>query len=74
MFAQIYTRKGNLIQTTNYKGEENMAKDIQKLLGDEAKDLLTHKCTTIPKEQLHLPGPDFVERIFTTSEFTLKRS
>ncbi len=33
-------------------------------LGDSAKFLLDYKCNTIPKEQLHLPGPDFVERVF----------
>lgn len=44
-----------------------MIKDIEKLLGDEAKTLLGHKCTGIPKESLHLPGPDFVDRIFINS-------
>ncbi len=33
-------------------------------LGDEAESLLQHQCRTVSKEQLHLPGPDFVERIF----------
>ena len=37
-------------------------------LGADAKTLLDHKCTTIPKETLHLPGPDFVDRIFTPSD------
>jgi class I fructose-bisphosphate aldolase len=32
-------------------------------LGDRAKFLLEHKSVTIPKEQLHLPGPDFIERV-----------
>ncbi len=41
---------------------------ISELLGDEAEDLLTHECKTIPKEQLHLPGPDFVDRIFVPSD------
>src|SRR5580700_7912334 len=30
--------------------------------------LLEHQCKTIPKESLHLPGPDFVERIFAHSD------
>ena len=34
-----------------------MIKKIQSLLGAEADDLLNHKCTGIPKESLHLPGP-----------------
>ncbi len=37
--------------------------DIAKLLADEAEHLLTHRCTGIPKEALHLPGPDYVDRV-----------
>jgi len=40
-------------------------KKIQELLGKDADSLLTHKCKTVDKGQLHLPGPDFVDRIFT---------
>ena len=45
-----------------------MNAEIEKLLADSAKDLLQHKCKTVPKERLHLPGPDFVDRIFTPSD------
>jgi len=45
-----------------------MGKTVADYLGDEAKDLLEHVCATTPKEQLHLPGPDFVDRIFTGSD------
>jgi class I fructose-bisphosphate aldolase len=45
-----------------------MPLNIEKLLGAEAKPLLTHKCKTIPKESLHLPGPDFVDRVFALSD------
>lgn len=41
---------------------------IENLLGKEAEDLLSHVCQTVPKEQLHLPGPDFVDRIFAASD------
>jgi len=41
---------------------------IVELLGEEAEDLLNHKCTTIPKEELHLPGPDFVDRVVKDSD------
>src|SRR6056297_2175264 len=34
------------------------------LLGDQADDLLGHKCKTVSKDQLHLPGPDFIDRVF----------
>ena len=42
--------------------------DIQKQLGAKAQDLLTHVCKTVLKEKLHLPGSDFVERIFCPSD------
>src|SRR6187455_226256 len=37
---------------------------IVELLGKEGEQLLTHESKTIKKEHLHLPGPDFVDRIF----------
>jgi class I fructose-bisphosphate aldolase len=37
---------------------------IEKLLGGQADLLLGHACTTISKDQLHLPGPDFIDRVF----------
>jgi class I fructose-bisphosphate aldolase len=40
---------------------------ITELLGTGADHLLNHTCKTISKEQLHLPGPDFVDRIFSVS-------
>src|SRR5437016_10434052 len=41
---------------------------IEEVLGGDAGDLLEHKCQTIPKEQLHLPGGDFVDRIWKDSD------
>ena len=38
------------------------------LLGKDADSLLKHRCTTIPKESLHLPGSDVVERIYLPSD------
>lgn len=49
-----------------------MAKWIQELLGKDADDLLGHRCQTISKELLHLPGPDFVDRIFVPSDRNLR--
>jgi class I fructose-bisphosphate aldolase len=41
---------------------------IVDLLGEsQAKYLLDHQCTTIDKSMLHLPGPDFVDRIWSIS-------
>ncbi len=42
--------------------------NIEQLLGDEAKGLLEYKTTAIPKENIHQPGPDFVDRIFINSD------
>ncbi len=38
---------------------------IHELLGKDADHLLNHTCKTISKEHIHLPGTDFVDRIFT---------
>jgi len=43
-------------------------KNIQTILGDQAEHLLGHKCKTIPKERLHLPGPDWIDRIWAQSD------
>ncbi|HTE02280.1 MAG TPA: class I fructose-bisphosphate aldolase [Mucilaginibacter sp.] len=43
------------------------SKKITELLGNLADDLLTHQCATFPKDQLHLPSPDFVDRVFAQS-------
>ena len=41
---------------------------LEEILGADAAPLLQHQCKTIPKEQLHLPGPDYVERIYSSSD------
>lgn len=41
---------------------------IQELLGDEAETLLGHTSNTIPKENLHIPGGDFVDRVWMESD------
>jgi class I fructose-bisphosphate aldolase len=41
---------------------------IEGLLGGEARTLLEHRCQGIPKESLHLPGPDFVDRVHAGSD------
>lgn len=41
---------------------------IQNLLGADADALLSHTCTTIPKESLHLPGPDYIDRVMVHSD------
>jgi class I fructose-bisphosphate aldolase len=41
---------------------------IQSLLGQEADHLLAHTCKTVLKDKLHLPGSDWVDRIFAGSD------
>lgn len=41
---------------------------IEELLGSDAKMLLDHKCEGIKKETIHLPGSDFVDRIFINTD------
>lgn len=42
---------------------------IHELLGAEAADgLLSHRSAGIPRESLHLPGPDFVDRVWARSD------
>src|SRR3989449_4906664 len=45
-----------------------MHAELEQLLGDDAKRLLEHHCKTIPREKLHLPGPDFVDRVYAQSD------
>jgi len=42
--------------------------DIQRMLGDETEYLLAHRCKTIAGDMLHLPGPDFVDRVTALSD------
>jgi len=46
--------------------------EIQKLLGADAEDLLKHTCKTVSKEKLHLPGVDWVDRIFGISDRNIR--
>ena len=41
---------------------------IEELLGNEARELLDHKSQAVPKEQLYLPGPDFIDRVVAQSD------
>jgi class I fructose-bisphosphate aldolase len=42
--------------------------DIEQLLGDEAEELLGYQATAIPRENLHLPGGDFIERVMMDND------
>ncbi len=45
-----------------------MNQELEQLLGNSAKSLLEHQCQTITKDRLYLPGPDFVDRVYTQSD------
>lgn len=38
------------------------------ILGDRAEYLLSHVCRTVPASQVHAPGPDFIDRVFSASD------
>jgi class I fructose-bisphosphate aldolase len=46
--------------------------EIQKILDGDAENLLKHTCKTVPKANLHLPGPDFVDRMFFPSDRNIR--
>lgn len=52
----------------NYYKELDVAIDLEKLLGDDAKALLSHSCGTVESQSLTLPGPDFIDRVFLDSD------
>jgi fructose-bisphosphate aldolase, class I len=41
---------------------------LEEILGADAQKLLEHRCQTVSKDQLHLPGPDFVDRVWKDSD------
>ena len=45
-----------------------MLDKIKEILGPDNEDLLSHECTTIPKDMLHLPGDDFIDRVWRDSD------
>jgi class I fructose-bisphosphate aldolase len=47
---------------------QELSANLEQILGADAAPLLGHQCKTIPKEQLHLPGPDYVDRAYGASD------
>ena len=48
--------------------EQAAGSKLEEILGADASGLLEHQCKTIPKETLHLPGPDYVDRAHAASD------
>jgi len=42
--------------------------DVRAMLGAQADSLLKHESKTVSKSQLHLPGPDFIDRVFSATD------
>ena len=45
-----------------------MLNELEQYLGEETEYLLQHLCQTIPKEQLHSPSPDFIDKVWKESD------
>jgi class I fructose-bisphosphate aldolase len=45
-----------------------MSGKIEEILGKEAEGLLGHVCKTVSKDKLHIPGPDFIDRVVSQSD------
>ncbi|MGA8016312.1 MAG: class I fructose-bisphosphate aldolase [Candidatus Dormiibacterota bacterium] len=45
---------------------------LEEILGEEAQDLLEHRCETVSRDRLHLPGPDFVDRVWSPSDRNIR--
>jgi class I fructose-bisphosphate aldolase len=55
---------------TELKRESASLGKIEELLGTDARAILDYTSKTIPKAQLQLPGPDFVDRVWAASDRT----
>lgn len=53
---------------TELKRTSASIEKIEDLLGEHARTLFDHTCRTITKDQIQLPGPDFVDRIYSQSD------
>src|ERR1700732_3931294 len=53
---------------TELKRSSGIIDRLEELLGAETRGLLDHKAQTIPKDQIHVPGPDFIDRVTSHSD------
>ena len=53
---------------TEMKRDYASLQTIEEMLGEDAHKLLSHTSTTIPKENIHTPGPDFIDRVWAMSD------
>jgi len=62
---------GGKIMVTELKRTGSSLDHIEELLGSNARTLLDHNTKTISKDDLHLPGPDFIDRVWASSDRSL---
>src|SRR4051794_21411046 len=55
---------------TELKRADTSLSGIEELLGADARLLLDHTTQTIPKDQMQIPGPDFIDRVWAHSDRT----
>src|ERR1039457_2843187 len=55
-------------RSSDFRARIRAMSPIEQILGEDAARLLQHQCKTIPKESLHLPGPDYVDRGYGLSD------
>ena len=53
---------------TELKRSDAIIDRLEELLGPATRELLDHKARTIPKDQLHLPGPHFIDQVVSHSD------
>src|SRR4030095_4524103 len=68
LYADDQANPEEHIMATEMKRSGAIIDRIEELLGDDARALLEHETQTIPKDQIYLPGPDFVDRVVSQSD------
>lgn len=53
---------------TELKRSSGIIDRLEELLGAESRNLLDHRAQTIPQDQIHVPGPDFIDRVTSHSD------
>jgi class I fructose-bisphosphate aldolase len=66
-FAPAPYYSGGKMATELKRGTTSLDR-IEELLGDNARTLLDHQATAITKDTLNLPGPDFIDRVWSNSD------
>src|SRR5512146_2873799 len=56
-----------MTDTSDFQSGRALAR-IKELLGDKSGYLLEYQSKTVNKDQLHLPGPDFIDRVWINSD------